>query len=114
MERCLHIPIVPVVAIVGQELAALPWPGECIARLLHLHRLLRLDVAPFQIAPPWGVIVLDLPGRGPLPAKITIEVLPAIDLRAELGADARRSDTNLGPSRAYEPARTLTAPPSTC
>ena len=30
---------------------------------------------------------LDLPGRVPLPSKITVQVLPAIDLRAELGAD---------------------------
>jgi hypothetical protein len=37
------------------------------------------------IAPPWGVTVLDLPGRLPLPAKISIEVLPPIDLREELG-----------------------------
>ena len=62
--------------------------GERAARMLHLHRLLRLDVAPVQIGPPWGVTILDLPGRVPLPAKITIEVLPAIDLAAELGPAA--------------------------
>ena len=84
----LDVPIVPVVAIGGQETALFLGQGERIARLLHLHRLLRLDVAPVQIAPPWGVTVLDLPGRVPLPAKITVDVLPAIDLRSELGADA--------------------------
>ena len=89
----LDVPVVPVVAIGGQETALFLGQGERIARLLHLHRLLRLDVAPVQIAPPWGVTVLDLPGRVPLPAKITVEVLPAIDLRAELGADA---DAELG------------------
>ena len=47
---------------------------------------MRIDVAPVQIAPPWGVTVLDLPGRVPLPAKISIEVLPPIDLREELGS----------------------------
>jgi 1-acyl-sn-glycerol-3-phosphate acyltransferase len=83
----LNVPIVPVVAIGGQETALFLGQGERVARLLRLHRLLRLDVAPVQIAPPWGVTVLDLPGRAPLPAKITVEVLPAIDLRAELGAD---------------------------
>jgi 1-acyl-sn-glycerol-3-phosphate acyltransferase len=82
----LDVPIVPVVAIGGQETALFLGQGERVARLLHLHRLLRLDVAPVQIAPPWGVTVLDIPGRVPLPAKITVEVLPAIDLRAELGA----------------------------
>jgi 1-acyl-sn-glycerol-3-phosphate acyltransferase len=84
----LGLPIVPVVAIGGQETALFLGQGESVARLLHLHRLLRIDVAPVQIAPPWGVTVLDFPGRVPLPAKITVEVLPAIDLAAELGADA--------------------------
>ena len=76
--------IVPVVSIGGQETALFLGQGEHIARLLHLHQLLRIDVAPVQIAPPWGVTVLDLPGRLPLPAKISIEVLPPIDLREEL------------------------------
>jgi 1-acyl-sn-glycerol-3-phosphate acyltransferase len=84
----LDVPIVPVVAIGGQETALFLGQGERIARLLHLHRLLRIDVAPVQIAPPLGVTVLDLPGRVPLPAKITVEVLPAIDLAAALGAAA--------------------------
>ena len=77
--------IVPVVSIGGQETALFLGQGEHIARMLHLHRLLRIDVAPVQIAPPWGVTVLDLPGRVPLPAKISIEVLPPIDLCEELG-----------------------------
>ncbi len=77
--------IVPVVSIGGQETALFLGQGEHIARLLHLHRLLRIDVAPVQIAPPWGVTVLDLPGRLPLPSKISIEVLAPIDLREELG-----------------------------
>lgn len=88
----LGVPIVPVVAIGGQETALFLGQGERVARMLHLHQLLRLDVAPVQIAPPWGVTVLDLPGRVPLPAKITVEVLPAIDLRAELGAQAEADD----------------------
>ena len=70
--------------------------GEHIARLLHLHRLLRIDVASVQIAPPWSVTVLDLPGRLPLPAKISIEVLSPIDLREELGG------TRGDPDEGYE------------
>ena len=79
------VQIVPVVSIGGQETALFLGQGEHIARRLHLHRLLRIDVAPVQIAPPWGITVLDLPGRLPLPAKISIEVLSPIDLREELG-----------------------------
>jgi 1-acyl-sn-glycerol-3-phosphate acyltransferase len=77
--------IVPIVSIGGQETALFLGQGEHLARLLHLHQLLRIDVAPVQIAPPWGVTVLDLPGRLPLPAKISTEVLRPIDLREELG-----------------------------
>ena len=84
----LGVPIVPVVAIGGQETALFLGRGEHIARLLHLHKLLRIDVAPVQIAPPWGITVLDLPVRIPLPAKITIDVLPPIHLLDELGRHA--------------------------
>lgn len=81
----LDVPIVPVVAIGGQETALFLGQNQRLAKLLHLHEQMRLDVLPFQIAPPWGLTMLDLPGRIPLPAKITVEVLPPIDLRTELG-----------------------------
>lgn len=80
-------PIVPVVAIGGQETALFLGQGRGIARRMQLDRLLRLKVFPAQIGPPFGLTVLDLPLRVPLPAKITVKVLPAIDLRAQLGAE---------------------------
>lgn len=88
----LKTPIVPVVAIGGQETALFLGQGTGLARRLQLHRLLRLKVLPIQIGPPFGVTLLDLPLRFPLPSKITIRVLPAIDLAAELGADASVAD----------------------
>ena len=80
------VPIVPVVAIGGQETALFLGRGRRFARLLRLDSLLRLKVLPAQIGPPFGVTVLDLPGRIPLPAKITIRALPKIDLKQRLGA----------------------------
>jgi 1-acyl-sn-glycerol-3-phosphate acyltransferase len=77
----LGVPIVPVVAIGGQETALFLGQGKRVSRLLGLDRALRLKVFPVQIAPPAGVTLLDLPLRIPLPAKITIRVLPRIDLR---------------------------------
>jgi 1-acyl-sn-glycerol-3-phosphate acyltransferase len=79
-------PIVPVVAIGGQETALFLGQGRRIARLLRLDRMLRLKVFPAQVGPPYGVTVMDLPGRIPLPAKITVRALPKIDLRKRLGA----------------------------
>lgn len=81
------VPIVPVVSIGGQETALFLTRGEGLARMLWLDRLLRLKVLPISLALPWGINVGDMLGHIPLPAKLTIETLPAIDLRAEFGAN---------------------------
>ncbi|HUE27524.1 MAG TPA: lysophospholipid acyltransferase family protein [Solirubrobacteraceae bacterium] len=79
------VPIVPVVAVGGQETALFLTRGERLARLLWLDRLLRLKVLPISLALPWGLNIGDMLGHVPLPAKLTIETLPAIDLREEFG-----------------------------
>ena len=81
------VPIVPVVSIGGQETALFLTRGERLAHLLWLDRLLRLKVLPISIALPWGLNIGDMLGHIPLPAKLTIETLPAIDLREEFGPD---------------------------
>ncbi len=83
LER--DVPIVPVVSIGGQETALFLSRGERLARLLALDRLFRLKVLPISLALPWGINVGDMLGHIPLPAKITIETLPAIDVRQEFG-----------------------------
>jgi 1-acyl-sn-glycerol-3-phosphate acyltransferase len=82
-----HVPIVPVVAIGGQETALFLTRGQRIARLARLDRLARIKVLPVSVGPPFGINLLDLPGRVPLPAKITIHVLPPIDLHERFGED---------------------------
>ena len=82
-----NVPIVPVVAVGGQETALFLTRGGRLARLLWLDRILRLKVLPISIALPWGLNVGDMLGHIPLPAKITIETLPAIDLHDEFGPD---------------------------
>jgi 1-acyl-sn-glycerol-3-phosphate acyltransferase len=81
------VPIVPVVAIGGQETALFLSRGEHLSKLLMLDRLLRLKVLPVSLAAPWGLNIGDFLGHIPLPAKITIEVLPAIDLREQFGPE---------------------------
>ena len=80
-----NVPIVPVVAIGGQETALFLGQGRDLARRLRLDKLLRLKVLPAQIAPPFGFTVLDLPARVPLPSKIVVRALPPIDLKKRLG-----------------------------
>jgi 1-acyl-sn-glycerol-3-phosphate acyltransferase len=74
------VPLVPVVAIGGQETALFLSRGEGIARLLGLDRMFRLKVLPVSLALPWGLNVGDMLGHLPLPAKITIQVLEPIDV----------------------------------
>ena len=81
------VPIVPVVSIGGQETALFLSRGGGLAKALRLDKLARLKVLPISIALPWGLNVGDFAGHIPLPAKITIEVLPPIDLEREFGPD---------------------------
>ena len=81
------VPIVPVVSIGGQETSLVLSRGERLAKGLRLDKLFRLKVLPISIALPWVINVGDMAGHLPLPAKITVEALPPIDLRREFGAD---------------------------
>ena len=82
-----QVPLVPVVAIGGQETALFLTRGERIASTLRLDKLLRLKVLPISLALPWGLNVGDMAGHLPLPAKITIQVLNPIDLEEEFGPE---------------------------
>ena len=81
------VPLVPVVAIGGQETALFLSRGEWLARLLRLDRMFRLKVLPISLSLPWILNVGDMLGHIPLPAKITVEVLPPIHLREQFGED---------------------------
>jgi 1-acyl-sn-glycerol-3-phosphate acyltransferase len=91
----LGVPIVPIVAIGGQETALFLGQGRDLARRLRLDKLARLKVFPGQIAPPFGLTILDMPGRVPLPAKISVRALKPIDHK-------RRRGTKVDPDAAYE------------
>jgi 1-acyl-sn-glycerol-3-phosphate acyltransferase len=81
------VPIVPVVAIGGQETSLFLSRGETLARVLMLDRLFRLKVLPISLAIPWGLNVGDFLGHIPLPSKIVVEVLPPVDLAEEFGPE---------------------------
>ncbi len=89
------VPIVPIVAIGGQETALFATRGERLAEASGWARLTRIKVLPVAFGPPFGVTLLDLPGRLPLPAKITIDVRPPIDLVERFGPEPE-------PEKVYE------------
>ena len=82
------MPVVPVVAVGGQETALFLGRGRRLAKALQLNRFARVKVLPPVIGPPTGLTIFDLPIRFPLPAKVTITVGKPIDLRDRLGRDA--------------------------
>jgi 1-acyl-sn-glycerol-3-phosphate acyltransferase len=86
LAKSKGVPLVPVVAIGGQETALFLSRGEGIARLLGIDRMFRLKVLPISISLPWILNVGDMLGHVPLPAKITIQVLEPIDV-GELDTD---------------------------
>jgi 1-acyl-sn-glycerol-3-phosphate acyltransferase len=80
------VPVVPVVSIGGQETALFLGQGRRLARALQLDRRFRLKVLPAVLGPPFGLTIMDLPARIPIPAKISIRVMKPIDLRDRLGS----------------------------
>ena len=80
-----NAPIVPLVAVGGQETAIFLSRGERIASTLRLDRLFRLKVLPISLAIPWGLNVGDMLGHWPLPAKLTVEAMEPIRPRERFG-----------------------------
>jgi 1-acyl-sn-glycerol-3-phosphate acyltransferase len=81
------VPIVPLVAIGGQETAVFLSRGERLAKALRLDRLFRLKVLPISLSIPWGLNLGDMLGHWPLPAKLTVEAMEPIHLRERFGRD---------------------------
>lgn len=74
------VPIVPVVSIGAHETLFVLSDGTRLSRLLGLRERYRLAALPLQLCLPWGLVLGTPPGYLPLPAQITIRVLPPIPL----------------------------------
>jgi 1-acyl-sn-glycerol-3-phosphate acyltransferase len=82
-HRC-DVKIVPVVATGGHDTFFVLNDGQRTAKALRLDRLARVKSLPLTLSVPWGLSPVPLPFF-PLPAKIRIQVLAPIDLRARFG-----------------------------
>jgi 1-acyl-sn-glycerol-3-phosphate acyltransferase len=82
----MNVPIQPVVSIGSQETALFLTRGERLAKLARLDKLLRLKTAPFMFGLPFGLMP-SIFGHIPLPSKITIQVMPKMDLHEQYGED---------------------------
>ena len=80
------VPIVPAVAIGGQESQLYLSRGAGLAKALRLDKLMRVKILPISVGFPFGLSAV-LPVNVPLPTKIVMQVLEPIDVRAEFGED---------------------------
>ncbi|MBN1206964.1 MAG: acyltransferase family protein [Myxococcaceae bacterium] len=78
LAREAGVPIVPVVCVGGHEALVILWDGAALAHRLGLDRRFRLKTFPLSWSIPWGLWLGPLPGYLPLPAKISVRVLPPI------------------------------------
>jgi len=81
------VPIVPIASVGGQESVLFLSRGQWLAKLLMVDKLLRLKSVPIALAPPWGLVISDLTGHIPLPAKIVVEAQEPITAEEIEGMD---------------------------
>ena len=80
------VPIVPAVAIGGQESQLYLSRGEWLAKTLRLDKLMRSKIMPLSFGFPFGFSAV-VPVNVPLPTKIVMQVLPPVDIIAEFGEE---------------------------
>jgi 1-acyl-sn-glycerol-3-phosphate acyltransferase len=80
------VPIVPAVAVGGQENQLYLSRGMGLARALRLDRLMRVKILPISVGFPFGLSAV-VPPNVPLPTKIVMQVLEPLDVRAEFGEE---------------------------
>lgn len=78
LAREARVPIVPVVSVGAHEALVILWDGAKLAQRLGMDRRFRLKTFPLTLCLPWGLWLGPLPGYLPLPAKMSLRVLPPI------------------------------------
>jgi 1-acyl-sn-glycerol-3-phosphate acyltransferase len=87
------VPVTPVVSAGGHETFFILRQGSRLADWVGLHEHFRADSWPLAVGLPWGLWFAPMVPYLPLPSKITIDVLPPIDLRVALSERFGRSVT---------------------
>lgn len=78
LARQTGVPIVPVVAHGAHRNAYIFSEGRALAKLLFLHRLVRLERFPIALSVPWGLSLGPLVPYLPLPWPVTLRFLSPI------------------------------------
>ncbi len=86
-----QVQVVPAVSVGAHETLVVLSRGTALAKGLGLDRLFRIKVMPLVFGPPFGIVPGGIP-TWPLPAKITVELGPAIDWPSRHGPEAAEDD----------------------
>jgi 1-acyl-sn-glycerol-3-phosphate acyltransferase len=86
-----QVPVVPAVTVGAHETLVVLARGDHLARWLRLDSLFRVKVMPLVLGPPLGLVPGGIP-TFPLPAKITVELLPPLDWSQRFGPEAASDD----------------------
>lgn len=86
------VPITPVASVGAHETLIVLSRGKWLAERLGLRRHFRAEVFPLVMGLPFGIWAMPLLPHFPLPAQVTVEVLPPVDLRRELGIGGNAKD----------------------
>ena len=74
-----QVPIVPIVSVGAHEIFYVMNDGRRFAQMTGIAKWLRIKSVPFALAFPFGLTIAGV-GAVPLPTKITLRVLPKIEL----------------------------------
>ncbi|OBI53333.1 glycerol acyltransferase [Mycobacterium kyorinense] len=80
------VPIVPAVAVGGQESQLYLSRGTWLAKALRLDKLMRVKILPISVGFPFGLSAV-VPPNLPLPTKIVMQVLEPIQIAAQFGEE---------------------------
>lgn len=80
------VPIVPAVAVGGQESQLYLSRGTWLAKALRLDKLMRVKILPISVGFPFGLSAV-VPPNLPLPTKIVMQVLEPIHIAAQFGEE---------------------------
>lgn len=87
----MGVPVVPMVSVGAHETLVVLTRGEKVAKWLGVDRLFRVKVAPIALGPPFGIALPGVPTL-PLPSKVTVELLEAMDWHDRYGPDAAEDE----------------------
>ncbi len=89
LARDAGVPIIPIVSTGGHDGVYIWKRGDRLARAVYFHRLFRIDTFPIGLTFPFVLHLGPFMPFFPLPRKVILEILPALNVDELMGGDDR-------------------------